>query len=314
MRRDVRHLVAVATLVTLSCSIALLGLESSSMGVGLHLNAIHTAFLRGSAPVNGTDEVELGELMTPELMEQIASQESDCLKPMHVHLLWIGDIDKAPTNIPKYTEMGYNLTVHTSAEDVLDGFLPHVIRAFKLSVPNVVGYDFLKFAMAYKFGGLTVDADTVPMVPASEIQWPAGCDVVLGKEARAENWEQPSYRPSGANTYGLSRPFQILNWAMAANKPRNPHVKQLMEMAMMHFLGLRDMGFNFIQDISGSGLMTDYVAMLHEQEGRRYQDVYNDERQYIPVQGLCLTDGYLHGKWIFYEAHGTWKDGWVANH
>ncbi|GAB9475221.1 hypothetical protein Gpo141_00012323 [Globisporangium polare] len=297
----------LAALAVLLCTIVLLGFESSSLFMELRSSAIRTAFLRGSTSGSRTGAAELKELMTPELIAQIASQENDCLKPMHVHLVWIGDIDKAPPNRLKYTDMGYELTVHTSVEEILDGFQPYVLKAYKQAIPNVVGYDFLKLAMLYKFGGLAADADTFPAIPASEIQWPTDCDVVLGKEARANPWEKPIYRRSGANVYGLNRPFQILNWAMAASAPRNPHVKRLMEMAMMHFFGLRDMEFDVVQDVSGSGLMTDYVAMLHEQEGRSYFNVFQDGK-HVPVQRLCLTDGYLYGAWIHHDFHGSWKN------
>ncbi|GAB9475219.1 hypothetical protein Gpo141_00012321 [Globisporangium polare] len=247
-------------------------------------------------------------LMTPELIAKIEGKESDCLSPMHVHLLWIGNVNLAPRERHMYTDMGYNLTVHTDANEILEGFLPHVRRAFDLAIPTVVGYDFLKFLMLYKYGGLSVDADTYPTVHEYQLHWPVGCDLVFGKEAQiGHEWNRPIYRESGGNNYGLNRPFQILNWAMAVNKPRNPHIKYLIRAAMMHFFGRRDMEGDLIQDVSGSGLMSDYVSLLHEEEGRSYQDVYRDESKYVPVQGLCLTDGYLHGKWIHHMFHGTWK-------
>ncbi|GAB9475218.1 hypothetical protein Gpo141_00012320 [Globisporangium polare] len=256
-----------------------------------------------------SDEYDLDELMTAELIAQIESQENDCLSPMHVHLLWIGDINKAPQSRHKYTDMGYSLTVHTSAEEILEGFHPYVLEAYKLAVPNVVGYDFLKFAMLYKFGGLSADADTKPTIMASQVQWPADCDVVFGKELRNDNWRKPVFLDKGHGAYDMNRPFQILNWAMAVNKPRNPHIKELMKGAMMHFFGRRDMEQTLIQDISGSGLMSDYVALLHEKGGRSYPDVYRDESRYYPVQGMCLTDGYLHGKWIHHDFLNSWRQG-----
>ncbi|GAB9475220.1 hypothetical protein Gpo141_00012322 [Globisporangium polare] len=312
-RRLIRS-VAIATFVALLCSVALLGFKSSPMLTQLRSTAaLRMAFLRGeplrSSPASqyGPDFVPSDDIMTVGLIEKIASQENDCLKPMHVHLVWIGDIDKAPPNRLKYTDMGYELTVHTSVEEILDGFQPYVLKAYKQAIPNVVGYDFLKLAMLYKFGGLAADADTFPAIPASEIQWPTDCDVVFGKEAQiGSEWERPIFRAQGGPTYGFNRPFQILNWAMAANKPRNPHIKKLMNAAMAHFFGLRDMEGTLIQDISGSGLMSDYVALLHEQEGRSYPEVYRNTTKYVPVQGICLTDGYLRGDWIHHSFLNSW--------
>lgn len=252
-------------------------------------------------------EFDIEELMTPELIDEIERRDNDCLAPMHVHLLWIGDVHTAPREHVRYAQMGYNLTVHTSAEEILDGFHPYVLKAYKLAVPKVVGYDFLKFALLYKYGGLAVDADTTPVIPAASLEFPSDCDVVFGKEARLSHWEKPIYRDKGGNTYGLNRPFQILNWAMATSAPRNKHIRWLMKVAMAHFFGLRDMETDLVQDISGSGIMSDYVALLHEREGRSYPQVYRDESKYVPVEGLCLTDGYLHGKWIHHAFLNSWR-------
>ncbi|GAB9464466.1 hypothetical protein Gpo141_00001896 [Globisporangium polare] len=249
----------------------------------------------------------LDELMTPELIRKIESEQIDPLSPIQVHLIWIGDLNNAPEDRFRYTEQGYNLTVHTSAEEILEGFHPFVLKAYRLAIPKVVGYDFLKFALLYKYGGFAADADTKPVVHASEIKFPSDCDVMFGKEAVATDWEKPVYREKGAATYLLNRPFQILNWVMVASKPRNKHTEWFLQTAMMHFLGLRDMEYNLIQDISGSGLMTDYVALLHEQAGRDYREVYDDRDKYIPVEGLCLTDEYLTKKWIYHVFLNTWK-------
>lgn len=251
---------------------------------------------------------ELDELMTPELIAKIENERIDPLSPIQVHLVWIGDINKAPGDRFRYTEQGYDVTVHTSAEEILDGFHPFVLKAYNLAIPKVVGYDFLKFALLYKHGGFVADADTSPAVNASEIKFPSDCDVMFGKEAVAPDWEKPVYRDQGGPTYGLTRPFQILNWAMVAAKPRNKHIKWFLLTAMMHFFGLRDMEYNVVQDISGSGIMTDYVALLHEKAGRSYRDVYLDKTKYVPVEGLCLTDEYLRGKWIQHAFIGTWKN------
>jgi len=257
------------------------------------------------------DDEQYDELMTPELIAEIESRQSnEPISPMQVHLIWIGDIAKAPPSMKNYTDLGYHLTVHTSAEEILDGFHPYVLRAFNLAVPAVVGFDFLKFILLYKYGGIVGDGDTSPARLASEIKYPMECDVIFGKEnfIPKDAFTKPMYRKDGVGkTYPFNRPFQVLNWAMAASKPRNPHVKRLIEMAMMHFFGLRDMEFDFIQDVAGSGLTTDYMALLHEREGRSYQEVYSNSTV-IPVRGACLTSGYLSGHWIKHDFHGSWKE------
>lgn len=80
-----------------------------------------------------------------------------------------------------------------------------------------------------------------------------------------------------------------------------------MKVAMAHFFGLRDMENKFVQDISGSGIMTDYVAMLHEKAGRSYPKVFKDDSKYILVEGLCLTRGMLENGWIKHSFLGSWK-------
>ncbi|GAB9477283.1 hypothetical protein Gpo141_00014347 [Globisporangium polare] len=260
-----------------------------------------------SAQTNAPHLDDLDELMTPEMIKKIETQRVDPLSPVQVHLVWIGDISKAPKGRQVYIDKGYQLTVHSDPEAILDGFHPYVLKAYHQAIPTVVGYDFLKFALLYKHGGFAVDADTSPAIPASEIKFPSECDVIFGKEAVASNWDKPVFRDTGGPTYGLNRPFQILNWAMAASRPRNRHIKYMLKAAMMHFFGLRDMEGDLIQDISGSGLMTDYVALLHEKEGRNYRDVYLDRSKIVPVEGLCMTDGQLRGGWIDHHFLGSWK-------
>ncbi|GAB9475223.1 hypothetical protein Gpo141_00012325 [Globisporangium polare] len=307
-QRSVRPTTVAFVFVVLLCGVLVL-FESSIVSESVR-RLRHGVGSLGKAQVLPSGDF-VYEHMTPALISEIARRPANySLSPMHVHLVWIGDVSKAPPSMKNYTEMGYELTVHTSAEKILEGFQPHVLRAFNLAVPNIVGYDFLKLAMLYKFGGIAADADTAPARPASEIKWPKDCDVIFGKEnfIPKEQFSKPLYHTNGSRrAYPFNRPFQILNWAMAASKPRSPHIKKLLEMAMMHFLGLRDMEFDFIQDVAGSGLMTDYVALLHEQEGRNYEEVYHDGET-IPVQGLCLTTGYLSGYWINHEFIGTWKD------
>ncbi|TYZ62307.1 hypothetical protein PybrP1_009754 [[Pythium] brassicae (nom. inval.)] len=263
----------------------------------------------------------LDEILTPEMVKQIEARERkqdsastnnhvDPLAPVQVHMVWIGQVSKAPTEHTRYRDLGYNLTVHSDPEEILNGFHPFVLKAYRLAVPSVVGYDFLKFALLYKHGGLAVDADTQPVVDASEVQreFPRNeCDVVFGKEAAVKGWKKPVFRKTGGPKYGLIRPFQILNWAMAASKPRNGHIKWLMQTAMMHFFGMRDMEMSLVQDISGSGLMTDYVALLHEKHGRSYREVFEDHDTVVPVEGLCLTDGHFRGQWIDHSFANTWR-------
>ncbi|GAB9464465.1 hypothetical protein Gpo141_00001895 [Globisporangium polare] len=253
------------------------------------------------------EHYDLDELMTPSLIERIERQRIDPLAPVQVHVVWVGDIRKAPSDRSQYIKQGYKIVVRTSAEELLEGFKPYVLKAFRQAIPTVVGYDFLKFIALYKYGGFAVDADTSPAVHALEIEFPSDCDVMFGKEAVATDWEKPVFREQGGRRFNLNRPFQILNWAMAASKPRNKHIKWMIQSAMMHFFGLRDMETYLIQDISGSGLMTDYVAMLHEKAGRDFQEVYMDRSKYYPAEGLCLTDGYLRGDWIAHSFLGSWK-------
>lgn len=308
-RRLPRLLVAVAALVLLGTALVLFEATIVPVTVQRLRRSIDCSNRFESLPPSGSDYSY--ELMEPQLIAEIARRPVEP-SPIQAHLVWIGDLATAPATMHNYTAMGFALTVHTSVEEILDGFHPYVLRAFKLAVPNVVGFDFLKLLLLYKYGGIAADADTTPAVNASAIEFPRGCDVIFGKETHMpyEWFEKPLYRHDGVGQkYPFNRPFQVLNWAMMAAAPRNPHVKRLIEMAMMHFFGLRDMEFKFIQDVAGSGLMTDYVALLHEREGRSYEKVYKNREKLFPVQGMCLTDGYLTGYWIRHEFIGTWKQG-----
>lgn len=97
----------------------------------------------------------------------------------------------------------------------------------------MIGYDFLKFIALYKYECFAVDADTSPAVHALEIEFPSDCDVVFDKESIASSWEKPVYREDGRR-FNLNRLFQVLNWAMAASKPRNKHIKWMIRSTMMH--------------------------------------------------------------------------------
>ncbi|KAF1313164.1 hypothetical protein FI667_g17635, partial [Globisporangium splendens] len=298
--------------------ISLVALESSLVStlVQLPKSALHATLLRRESnayPLTADDLAN--ELLTSEWIAKIAQeQENECLNPMHVHLVWIGDIDKAPPTIHNYTDRGYRLAVHSSTEEILDGFHPYVLKAFKQAVPQVVGFDSLKFALLYKHGGLVVDADTTPSIRASELEYPMECDIIFGKETHLPKGVyagHPKYITEGARDYPFSRPYQLLNWAMVASKPRNKHIKKLMEISMMHFFGLRDTEFGTVQDMAGSGPMTDYFALLHEREGRNFPDTFDDP-SIVPVDGACMTDGHLTGGWIQHPNLGSWKNSTKA--
>lgn len=309
-----RRAIGYAAVILALTIVSLVAFESSLVSRVLQVpkraQALTAAFIRGSASTRSMQEDQASELMTPELIAKIQQQqENECLHPMHVHLLWIGDIANAPPTIHNYTNLGYTLTVHTSAEEILDGFHPYVLKAFQQAVPRVVGFDFLKFALLYKHGGLVVDADTTPTIRASDLKYPLECDIIFGKETHMPKGMYagyPKYITDGARDYPFSRPYQILNWAMVASKPRNKHIKKLIESSMMRLFGLRDTEFGIVQDIAGSGPMTDYIALLHEREGRSYPEMYQD-RAIVPVDGACMTDGHLTGGWISHHNLGSWK-------
>lgn len=269
----------------------------------VHRTAAARAFFLRSSAQQPTDAIH--ELLTNERM---AGPATSSLDPVQVHVLWIGELENAPKELVQFTQQDFNVTVHTDVDDILDGFHPYVRKAYELAIPDVVGFDFLKFLLLYKYGGFVVDADTTPQVPAWAIKFPAGCTVIFGKEAHMpKDWfTKPQYRQEGGATYPLIRPYQLLNWAMAASTPRNDHVRRLIEMCMMRFFGLRDMEYKLIQDVAGSGLMTDYFALLHERAGRSYSRAFEDPA-IVPVEGACMADELFTGKWIFHHYLGSWK-------
>lgn len=291
-----RHLVYAIALLS---AVAVVALEYLELTPVLRGNLGIRVALRGSV-------ISDRELMTPQLIAALRAQDTDAVAPMHVHALWIGDATKAPAEIDQFQQRGFNFTMHTSAEEILDGFHAYVLEGYRLAIPAVVGYDFLKLALLYKYGGMAVDADTRPVVNASEIEFPKECDVVFGKEIHIKFDGKPTYRVEGGNTYGLSRPYQLLNWAMVAAKPRNKHIKFLLEASLMRFFGLRDMEYRVIQDIAGSGLMTDYAAMLCAERGLKFPEVYSDAA-ITPVDGLCMLDKVFTNGWIRHGFLGSWK-------
>jgi hypothetical protein len=257
-------------------------------------------------------EAPRGALLTPEYVLQHAiAMDAAAADPdtvgKHVRVLWIGELAQAPALVLAYVERGFNVTVHTSTEHILEGFVPHVRRAFERAIPRVAGFDFLKLLLLYKLGGLVVDADTVPVLDAADVLLPAGCDVLLGKETHLKpgKFSAPTYRAVGGATYGYNRPFQLLNWAMAATKTRNRHVEEMIVSAMRHFFGLRDMEQDLVQDVAGSGMLSDYVALLHEQHGLDYATSFEDVRV-RPMEGLCMLDDELRGGWIEHKHMASW--------
>jgi len=131
--------------------------------------------------------------------------------------------------------------------------------------------------------------------------------VLLGKETHLKpgKFSAPTYRAVGGATYGYNRPFQLLNWAMAATKTRNRHVEEMIVSAMRHFFGLRDMEQDLVQDVAGSGMLSDYVALLHEQHGLDYATSFEDVRV-RPMEGLCMLDDELRGGWIEHKHMASW--------
>lgn len=268
------------------------------------------------APLDGDFDITYQELeiehppdhlLLPEYVERSASDHFDA---KHVRAVWIGDLERMPARILEYHDKGYNLTLYNSAEAVLDGFSPHVRRGFQLAIPSIVSIDFLKFLLLYKYGGLVVDADTFPSVPPDGIEYPAGCDAIFGKEVhlRDDQFERPIYRKEGHNTYLYNRPFQLLNWAMVGVKPRNRHVRELINASLRHFFGMRDMVQAIIQDVAGSGLLSDYVALLHAERGLDFVAAFKD-RVVHPVDGVCMNEDELHGRWIAHSFLTSWNAG-----
>jgi len=230
----------------------------------------------------------------------------------HVRVLWIGELSEAPDLILAYVERGFNVTVHTSVDRILDGFVPHVRRAYERAIPRVAGFDFLKLLLLYKHGGLVVDADTTPSADPDSIELPAGCNVLLCKEThlRPDQFTAPIYRNSGGPTYLFNRPYQLLNWAMMATEPRNRHIEEFINAAMRHFLGMRDMQWQLVQDVAGSGMLSDYVALLHEQHGLDYATTFETRGLVRPVEGLCMLEDELRERWIKHAHMATWyRDG-----
>lgn len=246
------------------------------------------------------------------LLSDYTIVERDEALPPKVHALWIGDPSRVAQGLKRYGQMGFEITIHNSVDDILEGFASHVRTAYELAIPRVVGFDFLKLLLLYKHGGLVVDADTYPLVFALQVTFASECLVLFGKETHLDPWQfsAPTYRKAGGNTYGLTRPYQLLNWAMLARGPRNPHVAALIDGAMRHFYGLRDMEESLVQDIAGSGLMSDYVALLYAEHGLDFIAAFNDPvpaASISAVDGLCMLEDELRDGWIHHDFMNTWR-------
>lgn len=211
----------------------------------------------------------------------------------HVHVLWIGDLADAPNLIYSYVERGFNITIHTSVDNILDGFVPHVRRAYERVIPWAAGFDFLKLLMLYKYGGFVVDADTMPLVDGDEFSLPPGCKVMLGKKTHLRSGK-------------VNRPYQLLDWAMVATEPRNFHSEEFILSSMRHVLGLRSMQNDMMHEIAGSGMLSDYVSLLHEQHGLDYATAYENREAVRSIEELCMLDRELRGGWILHTHMNSW--------
>lgn len=48
-----------------------------------------------------------------------------------MHVVCIGNISKAPRGPNQYIKQGYKLVVHTSAEELIEGFQPYMLKAYR---------------------------------------------------------------------------------------------------------------------------------------------------------------------------------------
>ncbi|KAF0693964.1 Aste57867_15118 [Aphanomyces stellatus] len=141
-----------------------------------------------------------------------------------------------------------------------------------ISYVPILQADFMKLLVLYYFGGLVTDLDTEPRKPfPSEWTGPtttlATCDVVLGVETNCFDDEC---------VQGYVRKGQIQNWSMWARRRHSRFLGHLIEYVVDRYRNTTAFPpfdpHPPVQDVAGSGPITDFVA-LYGNLSRPHYDV-----------------------------------------
>ncbi|KAF0696562.1 Aste57867_12684 [Aphanomyces stellatus] len=138
---------------------------------------------------------------------------------------------------------------------------------------TILQADFLKLMIVYYRGGLVADLDVEPLQRFPD-QWIgatttlATCDVVLGVEHACF---------SDGCVHWYSRKGQIQNWAMYSRRRRSPFFRDLIDYVVAHYATMPRHDLNVpIQDVAGSGAITDFVNLYGDFGPRQHYQVETD--------------------------------------
>ena len=194
------------------------------------------------------------------------------VSPCPIHLIAIGNhIDYNVSSISHWLKQSRNDCVIQIMRDnnpsLIQLLRPQEKRLFRHMIKRpVVLADFMKLLNLFYFGGVVADFDVVPLKPFPDawMNTPSlnHCDAYFGLE---HDCFEGDCVPS------MSRSGQIQTWTTFVRRPRLAFIRYLID-AVVENIGQRDIkkDFDDIQDISGSGVITDTIRSYL---GRDYVDM-----------------------------------------
>lgn len=203
------------------------------------------------------------------------------------------------------------MRTHTDEQQLFEGLDPVWRKAFAKATLQVIRADFAKMVTVYKYGGIAVDLDVSPVVNPQLWQGIRDCDTIFGLELacmlRSRNCAWP-----------LARSFQLCFWAFAG-RANSTFLRRLIEAAAANILGQRLLSHlpnESVQDVAGSGLLTDYVSLEFERHGMSYFDTMQ-RGQTVHLRGengapgLCILplQFFSRGGYVNHAFEGSWKPG-----
>lgn len=215
--------------------------------------------------------------------------------PSQVHMVWIGPWKRLRLDGSSTWRAQLPVWVHKNMSEISEGFDARIASALETANHNiaVVRADFAKLLVLWKYGGIVTDFDTRLRVHPSGWESINECDIYFGLETTGPR--------------GVARDCQILTWTMAS-RAHAPLLRAFIDRCCDI---LEDDAFvreAHVQDIAGSGVLTDFVEQQFELFNRTYKNEARRNRFMRLPNGLCIAPtGAFRGNYVIHDFEGSWK-------